>query len=1387
MLAASDVDGDPLTFALVEAPNQGELTIAADGSYAFTDPNGLFDDLAEGETRDLTFRYSVSDGQDVVEQQATITVTGANDAPVVSVSPSDPGGFTDEVLVNTTTENSQYNQQVIALDGGGFGVLWKGGPSGQWDLFYQAYDADRQPVGGELRLNDTPGEGVNSLSMASTADGGFVAIWESTPANILVGQRFDAAGNAVGSKIDVTPTGRGSIVDSQVDGHPDGGFIAVWHEYNGPGGVGQDALWRRFDADGNPLNDPTFVHSSLTGTQYLPDVAVQSDGSFLVFYIDAETDTVAARHHDANGVPTSEQITIAAIDEPSIRTRVAALEDGGYVTTWSQPAPDNFVHVQALDALGNPVGQLKTLAPEIYSHNYPVTVKALSDGGFVVTWAYRFDGNFGGIAAQRFGADGEPAADPWLVNEFTDGVQIYPDVAELADGSLAFVWHSKSAALGDSNGGVALRILEMATADPVFTEGDDPVLIAADAEVSDVDSANLAGAVVSIAQGFAAGEDVLAFTPPPGSGITGNYDAGSGVLTLTGDASLADYQAALASVTYANTSGGPDETDRQITIQVDDGATGSNLSNVVTVTVAVKAGPNSAPVPGTTTIAANEDSGAAGTLEATDAVGDALTFSLVAGPAAGAVTITPTGAYTFDPQGDFEDLGVGETRDVTFTYAVSDGIETVQQAATITVTGANDGPVVVNPTAGSSVNEDTSGAIGGPVSFNVLGAVDDPDGDALTVVGIVETSSTGVALTATSTGFSLDTGHFNYLKAGETETVTLEYTVTDGTETVNGPFTLTVTGANGGPVAVADAAETDENAPVFIDIAGLLANDTDADGDNLSFAGITSATGGSASVIGDQVVFVPDFGYHGAANFTYEVTDGTVTDNGTVNVTVRQISVDLTGTEGAETLTAGVGNDTLKGRGGDDVLIGDTGDDTYKYSSGDGSDTVTDSEGEDQIVLLANSLGDVVSAERVGDDLVVGFRDGGSITVSNQFSGAAVEVIVDQQTDADGAVVAEVSRLIAATATGTHAAEFMAGTTGDDTLLAGGRNDAVYGGAGDDTVSGGSGADIISGGTGDDQLDGGSSSDTYRYDLGDGSDVIDDASGNDRLELAFKAAGGVASSSRDGDDLLITFSDGGSARVVKHYDGQAFETIADAATSYRVSTRDDHRVGNGNDWVAGTEGDDEIDGRGGDDDNLAVGGAGADSFKVTKLAGMTTIADFSSVDGDEIDISSVVSGFDAYSDVNDYVSVTAVDADGDGAVDDLRLSVTADGANAAPVEVVQILDTDAGSLDLAAAINGRGVNTAPTATDDDDIVVQQDQALSFDTSVLVANDSDPEGDPLTITAVAPGTHGTVSLVGGTITFTPEAGYHGPASFSYTLIDDRGLSDTATVEVVIEPA
>lgn len=66
---------------------------------------------------------------------------------------------------------------------------------------------------------------------------------------------------------------------------------------------------------------------------------------------------------------------------------------------------------------------------------------------------------------------------------------------------------------------------------------------------------------------------------------------------------------------------------------------------------------------------------------------------------------------------------------------------------------------------------------------------------------------------------------------------------------------------------------------------------------------------------------------------------------------------------------------------------------------------------------------------------------------------------------------------------------------------------------------------------------------------------------------------------------------------------------------------------------------------------------------------------------------------------------------------------------------------------------------------------------------VLANDTDPNGDAVTITKAGDPPHGTAAInENGTITYTPDAGYNGKDSFSYTIADGRGGSATQAVSV-----
>ena len=107
-----------------------------------------------------------------------------------------------------------------------------------------------------------------------------------------------------------------------------------------------------------------------------------------------------------------------------------------------------------------------------------------------------------------------------------------------------------------------------------YTENTGAVAITSTIVVTDMDDNNFESAVVAITSNYSNGQDILAFTNQ--NGISGSWNATTGELTLTGSATVAQYQDALRSITYTNTSESPSTLTRTVTFTVNDGAANSN-------------------------------------------------------------------------------------------------------------------------------------------------------------------------------------------------------------------------------------------------------------------------------------------------------------------------------------------------------------------------------------------------------------------------------------------------------------------------------------------------------------------------------------------------------------------------------------------------------------------------------------------------------------------------------------------------------------------------------------------------------------------------------------------------------------------------------------------
>jgi VCBS repeat-containing protein len=266
------------------------------------------------------------------------------------------------------------------------------------------------------------------------------------------------------------------------------------------------------------------------------------------------------------------------------------------------------------------------------------------------------------------------------------------------------------------------------------------------------------------------------------------------------------------------------------------------------------------------------------------------------------VEIQSDGTLRYDPTGSaqLQALGLGEPIDDTFQYTVRD-VDGATDVATVTVRvlGRNDQPVARGDQA--ATDEDT------PLSIDVVvdnGSGADTDADAadvLTVTSFDATSTLGAAVTQLEGGaLRYDpTSALDSLGNGESVEDTFTYTISDGKGgTSSATVRVTVGGRNDNPMAVDDAASTNEDTAINIDV---LDNDSDPDTDDeptVATFPATSNMGAAISINGDGTLRYNPTGVAAlnslasgqfvVDSFVYSIADGdSGVDNATVTVTVQ--------------------------------------------------------------------------------------------------------------------------------------------------------------------------------------------------------------------------------------------------------------------------------------------------------------------------------------------------------------------------------------------------------------------------------------------------------------------------------------------------------------------
>ena len=359
------------------------------------------------------------------------------------------------------------------------------------------------------------------------------------------------------------------------------------------------------------------------------------------------------------------------------------------------------------------------------------------------------------------------------------------------------------------------------------------------------------------------------------------------------------------------------------------------------------------------------------------------------------------------------------------------------------------------------------------------------------------------------------------------------------------------------------------------------------------------------------------------------------------------------------------------------------------------------------------------------------------------------------------------------------------GGKGDDVLRGAAGADLVVGGAGTDLLRGGKGKDDLRGGTGDDKLNGGKAVDACNGGPGVNTLVNCENVANAAPVAANDAAGTTEDTQKlldvlandtdpDGDSLLVTSVDatgmkgsvtitGGGSGVSYDPHGQ-FEALGAGilgadSFSYTIS---DGKGGTDTASVAMT-----INGT--DDPPHAV----ADTKTVAEDSSATTI----DVRGNDTDIDG---GPKTITQVTQPASGT-VAITNDGA--DLTYEPDADYCNDGSPADSFSYTLNAGST-ATVSVTVTCVNDDAVAVDDSATVLEDDPATAID---VLANDTDVEGDAITIDSVTQPDHGTVAAitgVGSSLTYEPDADYcnDGAPTDDFTYAVPGG--STATVKVTV---
>lgn len=593
-----------------------------------------------------------------------------NSANVAKILPGTVS--TTTFRVNTTTVNNQRNSSISVDAIGGFIVTWSSvaqDGSGE-GVYAQRFDQFGFPAGVEFRVNTTTLGDQKYASTAIDKNGDFVITWSSANQDGsgygVYYQRYDRGANPIGPEMQANLFTTGNQWISRVSMDEDGDFVITWVS-NGQDGDGDGIFARRFDNQGIAYGPEFQVSSFMTGDQTMPGVAMNRDGDFVVTWTSANQDGSSygmySQLYTFGNAPTA----IALSNNVTFRNTNADTFVGTFTTT-DPDAADTFVY-SLVSGMGSTHNNLFYIngdglftvgpAPSFPAPgNYFIRVRSVDSGGQSVEMAFtinvpsdntlpqiqlvnqvNFLPELTDVSNDVFVADIQITDDGIGTNDLTlsgadadkfviVGLQLFLKAGTPLDFEVQ-KFYNVTVSVDDANLGgtpddsdsMTIQITRLPQTAPTlgafagtvaYTETMAPVLVDADATVTDPDSANFNTGTLTVDiiangdvndrlsvrnQGQLSGQvsvngNQIGYRFPAGGApvVVATFVGGDGfnplVITFNMAATREAVQAVLRNVIFSNVGTNPVTAPRTVRAVLTDGDGGT--SNVVTKTITVR-------------------------------------------------------------------------------------------------------------------------------------------------------------------------------------------------------------------------------------------------------------------------------------------------------------------------------------------------------------------------------------------------------------------------------------------------------------------------------------------------------------------------------------------------------------------------------------------------------------------------------------------------------------------------------------------------------------------------------------------------------------------------------------------------------------------------------